>query len=82
MLGAGADDIHEKWLDLLGNLTLTGYNSELSNDPFPRKKALLSDSHFEMNKWIAAREQWTETELRERTDLVFTKAKAIWPRPD
>ena len=82
MLGAGADDIHEKWLDLLGNLTLTGYNSELSNDPFPRKKALLSDSHFEMNKWIAAREQWTETELRERTDLVFTKAKAIWPRPE
>lgn len=82
MLGASADDIHEKWLDLLGNLTLTGYNSELSNDPFPRKKALLSDSHFEMNKWIAAREQWTETELRERTDLVFTKAKAIWPRPE
>lgn len=82
MLGASADDIHEKWLDLLGNLTLTGYNSELSNDPFPRKKALLSDSHFEMNKWIAARDQWTETELRERTDLVFTKAKAIWPRPE
>jgi len=82
MLGTGADGIHEKWLDLLGNLTLTGYNSELSNDPFPKKKALPSDSHFEMNKWIAAREQWTEIELRERTDLVFTNAKAIWPRPE
>ena len=82
MLGDGADEIHEKWLDLLGNLTLTGYNSELSNDPFPRKKELLRDSHFELNKWIAAREQWTETELRERTELVFTKARAIWPRPE
>ena len=82
MLGDGADEIHEKWLDLLGNLTLTGYNSELSNDPFPRKKELLRDSHFELNRWIAAREQWTETELRERTELVFTKARAIWPRPE
>lgn len=82
MLGANAADVHERWLDLLGNLTLTGYNSELSNDPFPRKRALLRDSHFEMNKWIAAREQWTEAELRERTDLVFAKARAIWPRPE
>lgn len=82
MLGAGANDIYEKWLDLLGNLTLTGYNSELSNDPFPKKKARLSESHFEMNKWIAARDQWTDTELRERTELVFMKAKAIWPRPE
>lgn len=81
MLGEGADDIHEKWLDLLGNLTLTGYNSELSNSPFPKKKVLLRDSHFEMNKWIAGREKWTETELRERTDLLFAKAKVIWPRP-
>lgn len=82
MLGVSADDIHEKWLDLLGNLTLTGYNSELSNDPFPKKKTLLIDSHFEMNKWIAAREQWTEMELRERTNLIFIQAKAIWPRPE
>jgi len=82
MLGEGADAIHEKWLDVLGNLTLTGYNSELSNDPFPKKKVLFSDSHFEMNKWIAGREKWTETELRERTDLVFANAKVIWPRPE
>jgi hypothetical protein len=82
MLGDGASEIHEKWIDLLGNLTLTGYNSELSNDPFAKKKTLLSDSHFEMNKWIAAREKWTEVELRERTNIVFTKAKEIWPRPE
>src|ERR1019366_4676014 len=29
------------------NLTLTGYNSELSNGPFEAKRQLLEDSHFE-----------------------------------
>ena len=82
MLGDGADDIHEKWLDLLGNLTLTGYNSELSNYPFAKKAALLSDSHFEMNKWIASREKWTVGELLERTDLLFRNAMVIWPRTE
>jgi hypothetical protein len=82
MLGNGADVVHEKWLDLLGNLTLTGYNGELSNAPFPKKRVLLGDSHFEMNKWIAGRDKWTETELRERTDVLFAKAKVIWPRPE
>lgn len=81
MLGEGADATQEKWLDLLGNLTLTGYNSELSNDEFPKKKKLLLDSHFEVNKWIAAQEKWTEKELRDRTDLLFARAKMIWARP-
>jgi hypothetical protein len=80
MLGPEADNLHEKWLDLLANLTLTGYNSELSNYPFAKKRQLLSDSHFEMNKWIAARERWTEAELRERTDIIFTLANQAWPR--
>lgn len=82
VLGDRADDVHEKWLDLLGNLTLTGYNSELSNAPFAKKKALLGDSHFEMNKWIASREKWNEVEMRERTELLFERAKEIWPRPE
>ncbi|WP_424362717.1 DUF262 domain-containing protein [Methylocystis parvus] len=80
-LGSQAEDIHEKWLDLLGNLTLTGYNPELSNSPFEEKRKLLADSHFEMNKWIANKETWTEVEMAERSRLLFLKAKAIWPRP-
>jgi hypothetical protein len=43
---------------------------------------LLGDSHFEMNKWIAGREKWTEAELRERTELLFARAKVIWARPE
>lgn len=82
MLGADAEEIHEKWLDLLGNLTLTGYNSELSNYAFDKKKGLFSDSHFAISKWIATREKWTEDELRERTEVLFTRATKIWPRAE
>lgn len=81
MLGENAASIHEQWLDLLGNLTLSGYNSELFNHPFSKKKALLAESHFEINKWIAARDRWTEVELRERTDALFAIVARIWARP-
>lgn len=73
--------MHERWIDLLGNLTLSGYNSELSNSPFQTKRNLLANSNFEMNKWIATRSQWTEAELRERTNLIFEKTRVIWARP-
>ena len=41
-LGSDATDVHNQWLDTVGNLTLTGYNSELSNKPFAEKKVALA----------------------------------------
>jgi hypothetical protein len=81
MLGANAAEVHERWLDLLGNLTLTGYNSELSNSPFSEKRRRLADSNFALNKWIAGREKWGEEELQERTGVLFERARKIWARP-
>jgi hypothetical protein len=81
MLGPNADDVYERCLDVIGNLTLTGYNSELSNSPFAKKRQLLSESHFEMNRSIAASERWTEEEIRARTQALFERARQIWPRP-
>ena len=37
-LGENYKEIHEKYLHSLGNLTLTGYNSEYSNKPFLEKR--------------------------------------------
>ncbi|MBE9057128.1 DUF262 domain-containing protein [Sphaerospermopsis sp. LEGE 08334] len=37
MLGDNASSVHKKWLHTLGNLTLTGYNSEMGNKPFSYK---------------------------------------------
>lgn len=81
MLGDNATEIHEKWIDVLGNLTLTGYNSELSNYPFEKKKGLLAESHFEMNKWISTHEKWTSAEMKQRSDAIFEVIKDIWVGP-
>ncbi|MDO4871087.1 MAG: DUF262 domain-containing HNH endonuclease family protein [Candidatus Saccharibacteria bacterium] len=43
MLGDDWQNIHMEYLHTLGNLTLTGYNSELSNSPFNEKRKLLEE---------------------------------------
>lgn len=43
MLGEDWPNVHAEYLHTLGNLTLTGYNSELSNKPFAEKKKLLEE---------------------------------------
>lgn len=80
-LGPDAAAVHERWLDLLGNLTLTGYNSELSNADFASKRERYAQSHFEINRWIASCAAWSEETLRERTRLLAGRICDIWPRP-
>ena len=53
MLGDKAAEVHAGLLHTIGNLTLTGHNSELSNSSFEKKKTLLAESHFELNKYFA-----------------------------
>jgi hypothetical protein len=80
-LGEQAGAVYERYLDLLGNLTLSGYNSELYNYPFSAKRELLAGSHFVMNEWISAQQQWREAEMNARTTLLFESTKNIWARP-
>lgn len=40
MLGKNWKNIQKTWLDRLGNLTLTGYNSKYSDRPFDKKKTI------------------------------------------
>ena len=51
-LGNDSERIHAELVHTLGNLTLTGYNTELSNLSFIDKKAKLANSHIELNRWI------------------------------
>lgn len=37
-LGKKAVEIHEKYVHCIGNLTITGYNSEMSNESFEEKR--------------------------------------------
>lgn len=81
VLGEEAVSDHERWKDLLSNLTLSGYNSELSNYSFSKKQPMLQSSNFMMNKWIAEQSDWTVKHLETRSQILFEKMKEIWRRP-
>jgi uncharacterized protein DUF1524 len=51
-LGPEWQRVHQTWLHTLGNLTLTGYNSEYSDKPFLEKRDMpggFRDSPLRMN---------------------------------
>jgi uncharacterized protein with ParB-like and HNH nuclease domain len=81
LLGPEYESVHSKWLHTLGNLTLTGYNPELSNRSFKEKREILAESHLELNKYFAKVESWGPKEIVARANDLLKRAKSIWPRP-
>lgn len=77
-LGQNWEEQHEIYLHTIGNLTLTGYNSELSNDPLPNKLAILRSSHLELNKYFNNVEVWTENSIRQRAEALSKIALKVW----
>ncbi len=57
-LGDDAQEHHARLLHTIGNLTLTCYNPDLSNRPYSEKRDLLSQSHFELNRYFEDVEHW------------------------
>ncbi|AIY83466.1 hypothetical protein U729_2496 [Clostridium baratii str. Sullivan] len=85
MLGDNYKEIHEKYLHTIGNLTLTGYNSQMSNRPFQDKKNIengFNNSRLKLNKYIASLDRWDEEEINKRTEILFNIAKEIWKYPN
>lgn len=78
-LGENWEGVHQKHLNTIGNLTLTGQNSKLSNRPFKEKKEILRDSPLSLNRDIAQIERWDETTMRNRANDLSEKALKIWP---
>jgi len=79
-------DLGEHWqtdyelaLHTVGNLTLTGYNSELSNAPFSRKKVFLTNSHLELNQYFQHVETWNRDEIERRSAALAEVALYVWP---
>lgn len=77
-LGEDWEGIYDKFIDTIGNLTLTGYNSDLSNYSFEKKKEFYLDSHVEITKQICAESNWTATEISKRSLDLAQRAIAIW----
>lgn len=84
VLGAEWKTVQERWLHTPGNLTLTGYNPELSDRPFQEKLTIrggFRDSHLRLNHYLAKLEHWNEDEIQERAELLADLALKIWPTP-
>lgn len=77
-LGDECDEVHELYLHTIGNLTLTGYNSELSNSEFNLKRKILIESNLELNKYFTNVSKWTNVEIEHRSDAIAKNALSIW----
>ncbi|QWR77894.1 DUF262 and DUF1524 domain-containing protein [Candidatus Magnetomonas plexicatena] len=83
-LGVNWKQIQEQYIHTLGNLTLTGYNSELSDRPFLEKRDMqggFADSHLRLNKTLATLEHWNEDEIKNRAESLARLAVQVWTYP-
>lgn len=84
-LGVNAGDIHGMWLHRLANLTLTGYNPNLSNKSFAEKRDAKEGGYkvsgLKMNQKIATQNSWGLAELEERNAEMLALAVEIWAYP-
>ncbi|MFM5998433.1 MAG: HNH endonuclease family protein [Dolichospermum sp.] len=71
--------IHDLLLHSLGNLTLTGYNSESSNGDFNQKRSILINSHLEINKYFQNQESWKREDIEKRSLDLAERVLRIWP---
>jgi hypothetical protein len=69
---------HELYVHTIGNLTLTAYNSELSNDTFPKKQQRLAQSHFELNRYFQAITHWDRAAIEARSQQLANLALSVW----
>jgi len=80
-LGEDWQTIQSKYLHTIGNLTLTGYNPELSDKPFTEKKNMkggFADSPIRLNNEIGLLDDWNEQTILNRTQKISDKAVKVW----
>ncbi|WRD01829.1 DUF262 and DUF1524 domain-containing protein [Helicobacter pylori] len=84
-LGENFQAIHEKYLHTIGNLTLTGYNSEYSNNSFQEKRDMengFKQSPLRLNQSLKKdSEVFGEKEIEKRANDLADWALKIWTYP-
>ncbi|MGA4508621.1 GmrSD restriction endonuclease domain-containing protein [Propionibacteriaceae bacterium G1746] len=83
-LGDDWQDVQQKYLHTLGNLTLTGYNSEYSDHSFAKKRDMeggFRDSPLRLNKGLGQLESWNAEEIQKRAAWLADDALKIWTMP-
>lgn len=83
-LGENFEAIHEKYLHTIGNLTLTGYNSNYSNNSFQEKRDMkngFKQSPLRLNQSLKDLESFGEKEIEKRANDLADWALKIWTYP-
>ncbi|GAA8427961.1 DUF262 and DUF1524 domain-containing protein [Helicobacter pylori] len=83
-LGQDHERIHTQYLHTIGNLTLTGYNSEYSNKSFQEKQGMergFKDSPLRLNQGLRNLESFGEKEIEKRANDLADRALKIWTYP-
>jgi hypothetical protein len=84
-LGGDWMEVQQRYLHTLGNLTLTGYNSEYSDRPFAAKRDMKGGfkySPLRLNQGLGQLETWNAAEIEKRGARLADDAIKIWPRPE
>lgn len=90
-LGPEWQRIQQTWLHTLGNLTLTGYNSEYSDYPFAYKRDQVANadskkigfkfSALNINDGLGEVAQWNEDAIKARAERLAKEAAKVWAAP-
>ncbi|RVY49670.1 DUF262 and DUF1524 domain-containing protein [Helicobacter pylori] len=83
-LGENFQAIHEKYLNTIGNLTLTGYNEKYSNNSFQEKRDMekgFKQSPLKLNQSLKDLESFGEKEIEKRASDLADWALKIWTYP-
>lgn len=84
LLGEKAEETYNKYINSIGNLTLTAYNSKYQNSIFNDKKTMekgFNESRLYLNSFLQTVDNWTQTEITQRAKLLTDKALKIWKYP-
>jgi len=90
-LGPDWQQTQQKYLHTLGNLTLTGYNSEYSDYPFAYKRDQVINadgkkigfkySALNINEGLGEVEKWDQAAIQTRTERLAREAAKVWAAP-
>lgn len=80
----------EKYLNTIGNLTLSGNNGALSNRSFSAKKEMNIDgneqgyqfSRLWLNSYLKSIDTWSVSNYEERLNIIYERFLKIWEFPD
>lgn len=81
-LGKKYEEIHSQYLHTIGNLTISGYNSELSNKSFADKKDIFKNSNISICRNICDYTNWNDESIKQRAKVLFDIALKIWSLPE